>query len=899
MGNPVLKIFLVLAVLVLTSCVYYKVLKIRSQAVQLYKEGKTVEIIPLLENALPELEKELGPEHKYIAEAYNGLAQVYAYSLNDFRKSESYFQRALKIREKTLGPEHPDTIEIISLMGFLYQVTGNFPKAETYFQRALTLREKILGPDHPDTADTQIFLGGLYLTQSKYAEAESLLLQASKNEEHKVSVRYPSPADSLISLGSLYFFLGDYERAEKFFREALVIRERELGKEHSIVALSLDSLGFLHQRKGELDKAEKYFLNSLRIKEKAFGRDHGFTGDSLINIGILYRDRKEYDSANDYFHQALEVYKKVLDEDNYRVLAAKIHLALIHLIRNEFVDTKEIWEVILASATKEQVKESLWIAQLIYGIALHKLGNNNAAIFFGKQAVNNIQEIRSALTGMEAGLQKGFLIEREEAFKFLAGLLIEEGRLSEAQQILTMIKEREHFEFFGRGMKREVVMKTTATFSQAEQPWGVKYRGINQRVAEIGKEIELLKRQKKLGLIKDESLRLKSAQQEIEVAKNAFQKFLVELEANLKNISKARASEIGEKTLDKLKAIQGTLRELGPGTVLVHYLITDEKLYLILTTHEVQLVRSKTVKSSDLNRQIYHFQWLLKNSGEEPNAQAKRLYDLMIGPIAQDLKQAKASTLMLSMDGALRYIPVSALYDGERYVAENYQTIMFTEAAQTNLLSKPKSHWTVAGLGVTKEIAGFIQLPAVKIELESIVRQGADDADGILPGVIHLDQAFTEDQMVDVLEENYPVLHIASHFVFKPGTEQDSFLLLGDGNALTLAQIRDKDLDFNNVDLLTLSACETAVGGPGANGREIEGFGWLAQRQGAKAVLATLWPVADDSTGEFMKNFYHLREKEKLSKAAALQKAQLGFIQSKIYAHPFFWAPFILMGNWL
>jgi CHAT domain-containing protein len=106
------------------------------------------------------------------------------------------------------------------------------------------------------------------------------------------------------------------------------------------------------------------------------------------------------------------------------------------------------------------------------------------------------------------------------------------------------------------------------------------------------------------------------------------------------------------------------------------------------------------------------------------------------------------------------------------------------------------------------------------------------------------------------------------------------------------------DYDFNGVDLLTLSACETAVGDAGADGREVESFGWLAQRQGAKAVLATLWAVADESTSRFMQRLYRVREERDLSKAAAVAAVQREFIASPDFAHPFFWAPFILMGNW-
>jgi CHAT domain-containing protein len=177
--------------------------------------------------------------------------------------------------------------------------------------------------------------------------------------------------------------------------------------------------------------------------------------------------------------------------------------------------------------------------------------------------------------------------------------------------------------------------------------------------------------------------------------------------------------------------------------------------------------------------------------------------------------------------------------------------------------------------------------------------------------------------MKEGLRKRYPLVHIASHFKFTPGDDTKSYLVLGDGSHLPLSEVRLQNNLFGGVELLTLSACNTGVG----DGREVEGFGVLAQRQGAKGVIATLWPVADESTGIFMQNFYQLREQEKLTKAEALQKAQLIFIrgqasqtlpirrgmetelqgsenspsapQSAPYSHPYFWAPFILMGNWL
>jgi CHAT domain-containing protein len=176
------------------------------------------------------------------------------------------------------------------------------------------------------------------------------------------------------------------------------------------------------------------------------------------------------------------------------------------------------------------------------------------------------------------------------------------------------------------------------------------------------------------------------------------------------------------------------------------------------------------------------------------------------------------------------------------------------------------------------------------------------------------------------------VLHIAGHFQFEPLAPDQSFLVMGDGGKVTLFHFNsDPKLPFVGIDQLTLSACETAAGLNRGDGSEVEGFGALAQTKGAKSVIATLWPIADASTGMLMREFYRLRFMEKQSKALALRNAQLGLIHNdsgkpdaplyvetrgKVislqtgdkdrpqtwngtgYSHPYYWAAFILMGNW-
>lgn len=198
-----------------------------------------------------------------------------------------------------------------------------------------------------------------------------------------------------------------------------------------------------------------------------------------------------------------------------------------------------------------------------------------------------------------------------------------------------------------------------------------------------------------------------------------------------------------------------------------------------------------------------------------------------------------------------------------------------------------------------------------------------------IPGDIFINESFTMAAFEQAVFLQVPVIHIASHFKFQPGDVDTSFLLLGNGQELTLKTLEEKDFDLSHLDLLTLSACETAVSSRNADGKELESFGVMAQNKGAKSVIATLWPVADDSTGLFMEHFYRIHNENKaLTKIEALQKVQQMFIHEHItrngtslptrggslmqqksvpekneremrYTHPYYWAPFILIGNWL
>jgi len=168
-------------------------------------------------------------------------------------------------------------------------------------------------------------------------------------------------------------------------------------------------------------------------------------------------------------------------------------------------------------------------------------------------------------------------------------------------------------------------------------------------------------------------------------------------------------------------------------------------------------------------------------------------------------------------------------------------------------------------MGISRQYEQDLQpLPAVVGELDDIVHDPqVEGAHGVLPGSILLNGQFTEKAMERQLDGAHPIVHIASHFVFHPGDDSNSWLLLAGKDAdtsgyhLTVADFRDNpNLRLDDTALLTLSACETGVGGNAGNGREVDGLAMTAQLKGAQAVLSSLWEVNDASTGQLMADFY-------------------------------------------
>ena len=816
----------------------------------------------------------------------NKLGLAYA-SLSSFARAIGFYERALAVERKI--PDRPGEGLTINNLGEAYRSMGQYAKATTFFEQALTIEREV--SDGAGEALTLNNLGFAYRAQSQYAKAISFY-ELALAVERRVHDRAGEGA-TLNNLGLAYRYLSQYAKAIAFYEQALAV-EREVA-DLAGEGATLNNLGGIYDALRDHAKAIAFYEQALDISRKV--HDRAGEGIILNNLGGSHRSLDQYETAIGFYEQALVISRQSGHRRSEGTILSNLGVAYSSL--GQYAKAIAFYEQALPIRREvgDLAGEAVTLNGLMQTMAAQK--RLRLAVLFGKQAVNAYQQIRQDLTGLDRNTRTAYLEANQDTYRKLADLLLVQDRIAEAQQVLNLLKEEEFFDFVRRDSAQASSVVGRADLTPAEAEWDRRYNEIADRLTTLGHERgELVGLQTRTA---EQEKRLASLDRDLTVAGEAFQKFLARLdtEASRQKLSNEKLNQVKDS-----EALMGTLRELGSGTVAIYTLVTEDKLRLILITSDVMKTVESPLKRSDLDEKIVAFRQRLENPKNDPLPLARELYRLILGPIEKDLVGAKAETVMWSLDGALRYLPVAALNDGEHYLVERFRNVVFTPASNANLKDIPAAQWRVLGLGVSKAHEGFNALPGAQKELEGIIHDEATGTLGVLPGVIELDEVFTEQSMITALRQRYRVVHIASHFRFKPGNEADSYLLLGDGGHMSLAEVGKMENPFGGVDLLTLSACDTASGGTGANGKEVEGFGVLAQRKGAKAVIATLWPVADASTNELMQTFYRIRESMSgTTKAEALRQAQLSLFHGSAsaaanYSHPYYWAPFILIGNW-
>ena len=270
---------------------------------------------------------------------------------------------------------------------------------------------------------------------------------------------------------------------------------------------------------------------------------------------------------------------------------------------------------------------------------------------------------------------------------------------------------------------------------------------------------------------------------------------------------------------------------------------------------------------------------------------AQQMYSWLLQPAATDLAQSEVKTLVFVLDGVLRNVPMAVLHDGDRYLVEQYGVALTPGLQLLEPRPLPVRRLTVLAAGISESHQNLPPLPYVEVEIEQI--------DALVPAQTLKNKEFTPSALQDAINTTpYPIVHLATHGRFSSDLDQ-TFLLVWD-DKLKVNQLRrllrGRELQRSGaIELLVLSACETAVG----DHRAALGLAGIATRSGARSTLATLWQINDQTTAQVMETFYQALTTGTITKAEALRQAQQVVLKDPDLQHPFYWAAYVLVGNWL
>ena len=343
--------------------------------------------------------------------------------------------------------------------------------------------------------------------------------------------------------------------------------------------------------------------------------------------------------------------------------------------------------------------------------------------------------------------------------------------------------------------------------------------------------------------------------------------------------------------VDQARSRLTKLETVSTSTAIVYPIIFADRTELLVSFPDGLKRRSVPVTASALTAEIRSFRRMLeKRTTREYLPHAQQLYEWLLRPLEDDLRRLKVDTLVFVPDGPLRTIPMSALHDGSRFLIAQYAVAMTPGLDLTDPQPINRARVQLLSSGLTKAVQGFPPLPHVAEEMDYI--------HSLFKGAQLLDTSFVTARLEEELKDGqYGILHIATHGQFATDVNQ-SFLLTFD-DRLTMTELERLVGLFrfrqDPLELLTLSACQTGIG----DDRAALGLAGIAVKAGARSALATLWFINDEASSELVSEFYRRLHDTSISKARALQLAQLKLLSDGLYEHPAYWSAFLLLNNWL
>jgi len=820
--------------------------------------------------------------------------------LDEYEEAEQALRHAVSLAEGMQGPLQRHRLSALYQLASLLDQRGHPAEARDQAARALNVGEKTLGANAPrlvpvlqTLGDAEHQLGDLPEALHRFERAGEIIAVDKANMER------PWLVDYYRDLGALQLSLGDAAEAEKSLAAGLESAGNDPTLSIERAQLLLDQARAAADLGGPDARTEA--LQALALFRSRLPESHPAILHTLDDLCAL--ELRVPASATPHCDETLRKLETARDvEPGLRasIYGNQSRLAQAHadldLARRFAVRST-------AAAESAGTPEPLWQAYLRLAQVQSIRGQPDQAIFFGKQALAQIERERSHFVGRDRRFDRNFLRDKLAAYRRVADWLLESGRIGEGLAVLQLMKTEELSDFGVRGAV--VPLERGVDFTREEMEFRDRYSQVVGGAAEgaddiarlstleVRDRISAMERDYLHGLLAGHDAAERDRVQRIEVMLSS---------------GAQPAAETGARRIIDAPALTDIAQRFGSDTAFAVYLLAEDHLRVLVSVRGHQAEFREDLEAPSLQRDIGHF---LDDIVQRRNSTvlSEKLYTLLLRHVDEFAAKYRARRLVLWLDGPLRYVPIAALRDGQHYLQDKYTIQIYAPAAETRTSSRYSAHPLVRGFGVTQAIAGFPALPAVADEMCYVVRgpiEGLNSTDGACPGPStgngalegkgFVDAAFTAERFEHLGDapKGFSVLHVGTHFRLRPGNALRSFLLLGDGSKLTLDAIGA--MDFGAVDVVTLSACETGMGGARSDdGREVEGLSALVQRRGAGHVIASLWAVDDVSTAQLMRSIYQSFAADQGDAALGLQQAQRAL--RKRYADPFYWAGFYVAGS--
>ncbi len=880
-------------------------------------QGKYFEAADEFRKALSLIENVLGPAHPHVATVMGNLSSVYK-SMGKYREAERLARQTLAIREKAFGRESPDVAGTLNNLALLFAVQGKYSEAEPLYKRALEISEKVLGREK--VAICLNNLAGLYRDQGKMTEAESLYLRALEIREHIYGKEHPAIAVSLNNLAEV-----NQTESEHLYLRALAILEKTLGAEHPNVATILGNLSNLYRSREQYPDAEAFQKRALEIREKSLGSDNPDVAMSLNNLARLYAEQGKFELAEPLFTRALNIRENILggahpdvaltlnsmaamkkDQKNYpaalelftrgiQALERSSQLAggedFSEKFRQDQASNTSLFLSAIASYQQEKTDEA--VRHLPQGFGATEYSRSRAFLDqMAKASAEKMsgisQEDLQRLRGLDFRLR---ILQESKARELMKPLKDRNSELVSKQELLLgeLRSERKALETeFARKYPRFVALRKPAIVTIEELQKEVLQPDEMMLSYWVGEE-ELF------GFLIDRShftfLARPVSGKQVREKVAAFQ--LAISQQVPEDVFKAAGLDLYQAVLAPFLASQTFCASQT----------------LIIVSHDVlSSIPFECLPVSDTGATFQEMDYLFRHANISyiPSATILKAIrtdranrdtlkkptrpGLLLGDPVYSEEQIQMPASGMPASGSLR----AALNQGAWDVALALRQVDTTKSrsATRAIRAAPDGRVSLA------------PLPGTRTEVEAIAGilypQKKDES--ILLGPEALESTVKALNALQTLQE-FSFLHFACHGIL-PGEvkglaepclalslygdpQEDGFLKMGEIFGLTL-----------NAEMVTLSACQTGVEDPSGAAQGISGLARAFFYAGAPRLTVSLWSVSDEATSELMSGFYRNLQAGTPSHLGALTAARRTLLASPRFAHPYFWAPFILIGEW-